>query len=91
MRFTLTNWQSHFKALDKYEDELAFVKELATHIQPFDRTVALEVGRQQELSIPTTDRWLRKLVKDMKWLKKESYGKWSVNKEVLDYILISEG
>jgi len=90
-RFTLTNWQSHFKALDKYEDELAFVKELATHIQPFDRTVALEVGRQQELSIPTTDRWLRKLVKDMKWLKKESYGKWSVNKEVLDYILISEG
>jgi hypothetical protein len=89
-RFTLNNWQMHFKALDKYEKESEFVKELATYPQPFNRNDALNVGDKMEISIPTIDRWLKKLVKPMGWLIKTSHGEWRVNQEVLDYIQIAE-
>jgi hypothetical protein len=80
----------HFKALDKYEKESEFVQELATYPQPFNRNDALNVGDKMEISIPTIDRWLKKLVKPMGWLIKTSHGEWRVNQEVLDYIQIAE-
>ncbi len=91
-RFTLNNWAMHFKALDKYEQETEFVKELATYPQPFTRTDALNVGAKMEpeISTATTDRWLKKLVKPMGWIKKEKHGQFSINQEVLDYIQVSQ-
>jgi hypothetical protein len=83
-RFTLTNWQSHFKASNNFDKEYEFVKELATYPQPFERTDALNVGSIQGIPIPTVDKWLAKLVKVMKWLNKESHGKYSINTEVID-------
>ena len=90
-RFTVTNWQGHFKALDKYEDELAFVKELAEYPQPFTTTDALNVGDKFDKS-PTTIKahWLKKLVNPMGWLIKAGHGKYKVNQKVLDFIKVSE-
>ena len=89
-RFTVTNWQGHFKALDKFEDELKFVEELAKYPQPFNRTDALNVGNTLDMSIPTTDRWLKKLVKPMGWLIKEGQGFYRVNQKILDFIQVSQ-
>ena len=67
-RFTVTNWQGHFKALDKYEDELAFVKDLAEYPQPFTTNDAINVGSKFDKSVTTIKaHWLKKLVNPMGW------------------------
>jgi len=90
-RFTVTNWQGHFKALDKFEDELAFVKELATYPQPFTTNDAINVGDKFDKSVTTIKaHWLKKLVNPMGWLIKEGHGLYRVNQKVMDFIKISE-
>ena len=90
-RFTLTNWQGHFKALDKYERELEFVRELASYPQPFTTTDAINVGDKIGVSVSTVKgQWLKKLVNPMGWLIKEAHGQFSVNQKTLDFIKVSE-
>ena len=90
-RFTLTNWQGHFKALDRYERELEFVKELAEYPQPFTTMEAINVGDKIGVSVSTVKgHWLKKLVKPMGWLIKEGHGKFRVNQQTLDFIKVSE-
>ena len=90
-RFTVTNWQGHFKALDKYEDELAFVKDLAEYPQPFTTNDAINVGNKFDKSVTTIKaHWLKKLVNPMGWLIKQGHGQYRVNQKVLDFIKVSE-
>jgi DNA primase len=90
-RFTVTNWQGHFKALDKFEDELKFVEELATYPQPFTTNDAINVGDKFDKSVTTIKaHWLKKLVNPMGWLIKEGHGLYRVNQKVMDFIKISE-
>ena len=90
-RFTVTNWQGHFKALDKYERELEFVRELASYPQPFTTTDAINVGDKIGVSVSTVKgQWLKKLVNPMGWLIKEAHGQFSVNQKTLDFIKVSE-
>ena len=87
--FAVSNWEGHFTALDKHERELDFVKELNDYPQPFETNDALNVGDKMDISISTIKGyWLPKLCK-WEWLKKESHGKYSVNRETLKF-LISE-
>jgi len=90
-RFTVTNWQGHFKALDKFDDELKFVEELATYPQPFTTNDAINVGDKFDKSVTTIKaHWLKKLVNPMGWLIKEGHGLYRVNQKVMDFIKISE-
>ena len=90
-RFTVTNWQGHFKALDKFERELEFVKELAEYPQPFTTQDAMNVGEKVGVSISTVKgQWLKKLVNPMGWLIKENFGEYRVNQKTLDFINISD-
>ena len=85
-RFAVSNWEGHFKALDKHERELDFVKKLNEYPQPFETNDALNVGNKIEISTSTVKgQWLPKLIK-WGWLKKEGYGKYSVNRETLDFL-----
>ncbi|MBC8555225.1 MAG: AAA family ATPase [Candidatus Brocadiales bacterium] len=85
-RFTVSNWEGHFTAVEKHERELDFVKELNEYPQPFETNDALNVGEKFDVS-PSTVKgyWLPKLVK-WGWLKKEGHGKYSVNRETLDFL-----
>ena len=88
-RFTVSNWEGHFTALDKHERELGFVKELNDYPQPFETNDAMNVGNNMDISISTIKGyWLPKLCK-WGWLKKEGHGRYSVNRETLQF-LISE-
>ena len=91
-RFTLNNWEMHFKSLDKYEQETEFIKKIAEYPQPFSRLDAINVGNVMEVEVSpaTIDRWLKKLVKPMRWLNKAQYGKYEINTRVMDYIQVCE-
>jgi 5S rRNA maturation endonuclease (ribonuclease M5) len=88
--FAVSNWEGHFTALDKHERELDFVKELNDYPQPFETNDAMNVGDKMNISISTIKGyWLPKLCK-WEWLNKEGHGKYSVNKETLQFLISEE-
>ena len=56
------------------------------------RLDAINVGNVMEVEVSpaTIDRWLKKLVKPMRWLNKAQYGKYEINTRVMDYIQVCE-
>ena len=85
-RIAITNWEAHFKATDKYEREMDYLRELARLEQPF--TTKLAINESLTLQPPVSEStikgyWLPKFCK-FRWLIKERHGQYSVNPDMVE-------
>jgi hypothetical protein len=85
-RIAITNWEAHFKATDKYERELEYLRELSRLEQPF--TTLLALNESQNITPPVSEStikgyWLPKFCK-YRWLIKERHGQYSVNPDMVE-------
>ena len=83
----LPNWEAHFKATDKYERELEYLRELSRLEQPF--TTLLALNESQNITPPVSESniqgyWLPKFCK-FRWLIKAGHGLYRVNPDMADW------